>query len=85
MTLHPIPLNFLIYEENFLFFFISVGTRRQTEKQTAVRHASRHILDCHKQQNAWPSVNNLYGRQAVTQQFTKLQRVTAVVLKGVLK
>jgi hypothetical protein len=24
MTLHPIPLNFLIYEENFLFFFISV-------------------------------------------------------------
>ncbi len=24
MTLHPIPLNFLIYEENFIFFFISV-------------------------------------------------------------
>jgi hypothetical protein len=24
MTLHPIPLNFLIYEENFLFFFVSV-------------------------------------------------------------
>jgi hypothetical protein len=24
MTLHPIPLNFLIYEENFVFFFISV-------------------------------------------------------------
>jgi hypothetical protein len=24
MTLHPIPLNFLIDEENFLFFFISV-------------------------------------------------------------
>jgi hypothetical protein len=24
MTLHPISLNFLIYEENFLFFFISV-------------------------------------------------------------
>ncbi len=23
MTLHPIPLNFLIYEGNFLFFFIS--------------------------------------------------------------
>ncbi len=23
MTLHPIPLNFLIYEENFLFFFIT--------------------------------------------------------------
>ncbi len=21
MTLHPIPLNFLIYEENFIFFF----------------------------------------------------------------
>ncbi len=26
MTLHPIPLNFLIYEEKFLFFFISVGS-----------------------------------------------------------
>jgi hypothetical protein len=26
MTLHPIPLDFLIYEENFLFFFISVQT-----------------------------------------------------------
>jgi hypothetical protein len=24
MTLHPIPVYFLIYEENFLFFFISV-------------------------------------------------------------
>jgi hypothetical protein len=24
MTLHPIPLNFLIYEENFIYFFISV-------------------------------------------------------------
>jgi hypothetical protein len=24
MTLHPIPLNFLIYEENFIFFFNSV-------------------------------------------------------------
>jgi hypothetical protein len=23
MTLHPIPLNFLIYGENFIFFFIS--------------------------------------------------------------
>jgi hypothetical protein len=26
MTLHPIPLNFLIFQENFVFFFISVGT-----------------------------------------------------------
>jgi hypothetical protein len=24
MTLHPIPLNFLKYEENLVFFFISV-------------------------------------------------------------
>ncbi len=24
MTLHPIPLHFLIYEENFFFFFISL-------------------------------------------------------------
>jgi hypothetical protein len=26
MTLHPIPLNFLLYEENLIFFFISVET-----------------------------------------------------------
>jgi hypothetical protein len=24
MTLHPIPLNFLVYEEHFIIFFISV-------------------------------------------------------------
>ncbi len=71
MTLQPIPLNILIYLENFLFFFISVGTRRQTEKQTAVRHTSRQVVDCHKQQNAWPTVNNMYGRQATTQQVHK--------------
>jgi hypothetical protein len=29
MTLHPIPMNFLIYEENCIFFFISVGWRRE--------------------------------------------------------
>ncbi len=28
MTLHPVPLNFLIYEENFLFFFISANMRK---------------------------------------------------------
>ncbi len=26
MTLHPIPLNFLIYEENFILFFISASS-----------------------------------------------------------
>jgi hypothetical protein len=26
MTLHPIPLNFLIYEKKFIFFFIQVVT-----------------------------------------------------------
>ncbi len=25
MTLHPIAVNFLFYEENFIFIFISVG------------------------------------------------------------
>jgi hypothetical protein len=37
MTLHPIPLNFLIYEENFIFFFISVKNKRnflEIEKMT---------------------------------------------------
>jgi hypothetical protein len=27
MTLHPIPLNFLIYEENFIFFFYQLLER----------------------------------------------------------
>ncbi len=27
MTLHPIPLNFLIYEENFLFYQCSYSLR----------------------------------------------------------
>jgi hypothetical protein len=36
MTLHPIPLNFLIYEENFLFFFISVGLPRLSEQHWTV-------------------------------------------------
>ncbi len=27
MTLHPVPQNFLIYEESFVFFFISVASR----------------------------------------------------------
>ncbi len=29
MTLHPIPSEFLIYEDNFVFFFISVQSHRQ--------------------------------------------------------
>ncbi len=28
MTLQPIPLNFLIYEENFIIFFISVYSKQ---------------------------------------------------------
>jgi hypothetical protein len=44
MTLHPIPLNFLIYEENFLFFFISVEqqmTALLTKKQFRVFSVSQ--------------------------------------------
>jgi hypothetical protein len=29
MTLHPIPLNILIYEENYIFFFISAWGCRE--------------------------------------------------------
>jgi hypothetical protein len=32
MTLHPIPPISLIFEENFLFFFISAGTEDWTKK-----------------------------------------------------
>jgi|688.fasta_scaffold1410676_1 hypothetical protein len=45
MTLHPIPLNFLIYEKNFIFFFYQ-GEEGQNanflllyiQKQNAVQH-----------------------------------------------
>ncbi len=33
MTLHLIPLNILIYEENLIFFFISVVCREQEGPQ----------------------------------------------------
>ncbi len=36
MTLHLIPLNFLIFEENFILFFISVGSARERERETAI-------------------------------------------------
>jgi hypothetical protein len=36
MTLHPIPLNFLIYEENIIFFFISAhGSERGEGEECA--------------------------------------------------
>ncbi len=36
MTLHPIHLNFLIYEENFVFFFISVHTYADPFSQAVI-------------------------------------------------
>jgi hypothetical protein len=30
MTLHPIPLNFLIYEKNLILFFTSAGTNEHS-------------------------------------------------------
>jgi hypothetical protein len=36
MTLHPIPLNFLIYEETIIFFFISAhGSERGEGEECA--------------------------------------------------
>ncbi len=42
ITLHPIPLNFLRYEENFLFFFISVVLIRNNRNWN--RNQFRHYL-----------------------------------------
>jgi hypothetical protein len=41
MTLHPIPLNILILEENFLFFFISVCV-----KSTCIRQNTKLQGNC---------------------------------------
>ncbi len=38
MTLHPIPSVFLIYEENVVFFFISVDLRRLEIGRLRVEH-----------------------------------------------
>jgi hypothetical protein len=59
MTLHPIPLNFLIYEENFIFFFISAlcrtvgpsqvnfaGEEKSPIKVMLVDHALFHVQEC---------------------------------------
>jgi hypothetical protein len=40
MTLHPIPLNFHIYEENFLFFLITAGQKAEP------RHFSAQCMLC---------------------------------------
>ncbi len=41
MTLHPIPLNFLIYEENFIFFFVSVQRALSVFLRKAIGYRSR--------------------------------------------
>jgi hypothetical protein len=38
MTVDPIPLNFLIYEENFLFFFISAGPQKLKNNYLGMRN-----------------------------------------------
>jgi hypothetical protein len=45
MTLHLIPLNFLIYEKNFIFFFISVrvGIKEEGKDGEANRATGRTI------------------------------------------
>jgi hypothetical protein len=58
MTLHPIPLNFLIYEGHFFFFFISALCRTVGPSQVyfageekspisdASVHALFHVQEC---------------------------------------
>jgi hypothetical protein len=55
MTIHPIPLNFLIYEENFILFFISAvfpscydgkcATQRSQYLLCRIRGKKRELLD----------------------------------------
>jgi hypothetical protein len=44
MTFHPIPPNFLIYEENFIFFFISVHVKMSAADGHLIRFGRRRAL-----------------------------------------
>jgi hypothetical protein len=48
MTLHPIPLNFLIYEENFILFFISVLTNERCPYDNSITAIQNHLLQADK-------------------------------------
>jgi hypothetical protein len=54
LTLHPVPLKFPIYEENFILFFISVPALPSQEGCRAGRythytgHIQEHGTYCHK-------------------------------------
>jgi hypothetical protein len=43
MTLHPIPLNFLTYEGNFIFFFISETRPVETNILTKLAYELAYI------------------------------------------
>ncbi len=52
MTLHPIPLNFLKYEENFIFFFYQCSTcwlyfKGSGQKYAKVSTRARAETSCH--------------------------------------
>ncbi len=42
MTLQPIPTEFLIFEENFIFFFISVGIGQVLSKYSTETNQSKY-------------------------------------------
>jgi hypothetical protein len=44
MTFHPIPPSFLIYEENFIFFFISVHVKMSAADGHLIRFGRRRAL-----------------------------------------
>ncbi len=52
MTLHPIPLNFPIYEENFILFFISVLTLVMDMHASKTLSTGLYKSQVHKQLNS---------------------------------
>jgi hypothetical protein len=61
MTLHPIPLNFLIYEERFIFFFISA----------TMNNYRREVHPTIKKNTRQPTANN--RKLLKTQNHKKIQ------------
>jgi hypothetical protein len=77
MTLHPIPLNFLIYEERFIFFFISVPGE---EVSPGVSVESHGILHCELLEEEVHT--GLTHTLHTAQQFYRLDGFERLVLVG---
>jgi len=67
LTLHPIPFDFLIYEENFIFFFISVPCTQDKSGKTLKIHAIREITRKYKNKQIPLKTKNIKTKDVLNQ------------------